>query len=249
MIQINGLKKIYSGNTVLDIEKLNVPANESFGLVGNNGAGKTTLFRLVLDLLRADSGQVNINQMNVATDEAWKRITGSYLDQGFLIDFLSPEEFFNFTGKVKGMSHDDIQLFLKQMEDFFNGEILGKKKLIRNLSMGNQQKIGIAAAFMGHPELVILDEPFNSLDPSTQIRLKQMIRQKKAEGKTTFLISSHDLNHISEICDRVVILENGKVVKDLHRDVDTLSSLESYFGVAAQKTESEVAIEATGLSE
>lgn len=231
MIQINNLQKSYNGNRAVDIEQLNIPAGESFGLVGNNGAGKTTLFRLLLDLLKADSGEAFIKDQAVARNENWKKITGSYLDQGFLIDFLSPEEYFNFTGKIKGLTKEEIQLYLADMEDFFNGEVLGKKKLIRNFSMGNQQKIGIAAAMMGHPEIIILDEPFNSLDPSTQIRLKQLIKKQKATTKSTFLISSHDLNHIAEVCDRVVILENGKIVHDLHTDNDTLASLESYFAV------------------
>ncbi len=231
MIQINNLQKSYNGNLAVDIEQLTIPAGESFGLVGNNGAGKTTLFRLLLDLLKADSGEAFIKDQAVARNENWKKITGSYLDQGFLIDFLSPEEYFNFTGKIKGLTKEEIQLYLADMEDFFNGEVLGKKKLIRNFSMGNQQKIGIAAAMMGHPEIIILDEPFNSLDPSTQIRLKQLIKKQKATTKSTFLISSHDLNHIAEVCDRVVILENGKIVHDLHTDNDTLASLESYFAV------------------
>jgi len=231
MIQINNLQKSYNGNRAVDIEQLTIPAGESFGLVGNNGAGKTTLFRLLLDLLKADSGEAFIKDQAVARNENWKKITGSYLDQGFLIDFLSPEEYFNFTGKIKGMTQDEIKTYLAEMEDFFNGEVLGKKKLIRNFSMGNQQKIGIAAAMMGNPELIILDEPFNSLDPSTQIRLKQLIKNQKASSKSTFLISSHDLNHIAEVCDRVVILENGKIVHDLHTDNDTLASLESYFAV------------------
>lgn len=231
MIQINNLQKSYNGNRAVDIEQLTIPAGESFGLVGNNGAGKTTLFRLLLDLLKADSGEAFIKDQAVARNENWKKITGSYLDQGFLIDFLSPEEYFNFTGKIKGLTKEEIQLYLADMEDFFNGEVLGKKKLIRNFSMGNQQKIGIAAAMMGHPEIIILDEPFNSLDPSTQIRLKQLIKKQKATTKSTFLISSHDLNHIAEVCDRVVILENGKIVHDLHTDNDTLASLESYFAV------------------
>lgn len=231
MIHIENLKKKYSGQVVLDIAELNISAGESFGLVGNNGAGKTTLFRSLLDLIKVDSGIISIHQIPVIENEAWKRITGSYLDQGFLIDFLSPEEFFNFTGRVKGMTSDEINDFLSEMEEFFNHEILGKKKLIRNLSMGNQQKIGIAAALMGNPELVLLDEPFNSIDPTTQIRLKNLIRRKKTENNITFLISSHDLNHITEVCDRIVVLENGLIKYDIKTSSDTLASLESYFAV------------------
>lgn len=231
MIQFNQLKKIYSGNTVLDIDNLQIAQGESFGLVGNNGAGKTTLFRLLLDLIRADIGNATIKNFDVARNEDWKRFTGSFLDAGFLIDFLSPEEFFAFTGKVKGLTKDEVDAFLAEMTDFFNHEVIGKNKLIRNLSMGNQQKTGIAAAMMGKPEIVILDEPFNSLDPSSQIRLKQLIKSKKANEKITFLISSHDLNHITEVCDRIVILENGKIVHDIQTSTDTLASLENYFAV------------------
>lgn len=231
MIQFNQLKKIYSGNTVLDIDNLQIAQGESFGLVGNNGAGKTTLFRLLLDLIRADIGNATIKNFDVARNEDWKRFTGSFLDAGFLIDFLSPEEFFAFTGKVKGLTKDEVDAFLAEMTDFFNHEVIGKNKLIRNLSMGNQQKTGIAAAMMGKPEIVILDEPFNSLDPSSQIRLKQLIKSKKTNEKITFLISSHDLNHITEVCDRIVILENGKIVHDIQTSTDTLASLENYFAV------------------
>ncbi|MDP3445321.1 MAG: ABC transporter ATP-binding protein [Ignavibacteria bacterium] len=231
MIKIENLQKSYSNNMVLNISELKIEAGESFGLVGNNGAGKTTMFRLLLDLIKADNGSISIESIDVAKEESWKHFTGSYLDQGFLIDFLSPEEFFEFTGKIKGMSKDDIQNYLHEMEEFFNHEILGKKKLIRNLSMGNQQKIGIAAAFMGNPKLVVLDEPFNSLDPTTQIRLKNLIKKKKAEKNITFMISSHDLNHITEVCDRIVVLENGVTVHDIKTGSNTLASLESYFAV------------------
>ncbi len=231
MIKISQLTKSYNGSEVLNISHLEIEKGISFGLVGNNGAGKTTLFRLVLDLIRPDSGMIEINGKNVAASSHWKLTTGSYLDQGFLIDFLRPEEYFEFTGRVKGMSKDDIQLFFHEMEDFFNGEIIGKKKLIRNLSMGNQQKIGIAATLMGRPELVVLDEPFNSLDPSTQIRLKNLVKKRKQEQNTTFLVSSHDLNHITEICDRIVVLHEGKVEHDIRTGDDTLKELEDYFAV------------------
>ena len=231
MIQINDLKKSYSGTTVLNIPTLSIEKGVNFGLVGNNGAGKTTLFRLLLDLIRADQGEVNINGENVAKSEDWKHQLGSYLDQGFLIDFLSPEEYFNFVGKTKGMSTGDIEAFLESMQEFFNGEVLGRKKLIRNLSMGNQQKTGIAAAMMADPEIVVLDEPFNSLDPTTQSRLVKLIKKMQETKGITFLISSHDLNHIAEVCDRIVVLHEGEVAQDIITGQDTLETLKAYFAV------------------
>lgn len=231
MISIKNLSKVYSGVTVLDIPELYIPKGESFGLVGNNGAGKTTLFRLILDLIRPNSGHVMSKDEDVAKNENWKQYTGSFLDGNFLIDFLTPEEYFDFNARIHGLSEDDLKSFLASMEDFFNGEILGKKKYIRDLSRGNKQKIGVASALMADPEVIILDEPFNGLDPSTQIRLINMLKNLDTNKDTTILVSSHDLNHVTEVCSRIAILENGVIVKDLKTNSTTLKELQSYFSV------------------
>jgi len=231
MITARNLTKVYNGTTVLNIPEISIEKGESFGLVGNNGAGKTTFFRLILDLIRPQSGLVNSKDRNVAGNEDWKSYTGSYLDRNFLIDYLTPEEYFDFSGKIHGLSEQDIHHFLENMKDFFNDEILGKNKFIRDLSRGNQQKIGVAASLMADPEVLILDEPFNSLDPSSQIRLKNMLNTLKKEKQVTMLISSHDLNHVTEVCDRIAILEKGIIVKDLKTNEGTLKELQSYFAV------------------
>lgn len=231
MIEISNLSKVYNGVTVLNIPSLHIGKGESFGLVGNNGAGKTTLFRLILDLIEATTGEVHINGLPVARREEWKESVGSFLDEGFLIDFLTPEEFFLFTGKVYGKNKQEVFEFLDGMEELFNGEILGGKKFIRDLSKGNQKKVGIAVSLIGEPEILILDEPFTALDPSSQIRLKRMLNELQEQHQTTLLISSHDLNHITEVCRRTVILEHGLVVKDFATSADTLHELENYFRV------------------
>ena len=231
MLTINNLSKVYSGATVLDIKELLIGKGESFGLVGNNGAGKTTLFRLILDLIRPETGFVLSKESDVSKSESWKYYTGSYLDRNFLIDFLTPEEYFEFNGRIHGISPEDLKSFLSSMEDFFNEEVLGRKKFIRDLSKGNQQKIGVAAALMAEPEVIILDEPFNGLDPSSQIRLINMLNKLKNEKQTTMLISSHDLNHVTEVCNRIAILEKGIIVKDLKTSENTLKELQSYFSV------------------
>jgi ABC-2 type transport system ATP-binding protein len=232
MISAKNLTKVYSGTTVLNIPEITIGKGESFGLVGNNGAGKTTFFRLILDLIRPQTGIVTSKEKNVAGHEEWKNYTGSYLDRNFLIDYLTPEEYFEFSGRIHGLSQEDIRQFLDSMKEFFNDEVLGKKKLIRDLSRGNQQKIGVASALMADPEVLILDEPFNSLDPSSQIRLKNMLNTLKKEKQVTMLISSHDLNHVTEVCDRIAILEKGVIVKDIHTTESTLEELESYFAVS-----------------
>ena len=231
MIKVTDLQKTYNGITVLDIPSLNIAQGESFGLVGNNGAGKTTFFRLILDLIEASKGEVMINEKKVMRNDEWKTITGSFLDENFLIDFLTPNEYFNFIGKLHKKTDGDIAVFLESMKDFFNGEIIENKKLIRDLSKGNQKKVGIAAALIGDPKILILDEPFTALDPSSQIRLKRFLNDLQSKFNMTMLISSHDLNHVTEVCKRIVVLEKGLVVKDLQTNTDTLKDLESYFAV------------------
>ncbi len=231
MIDVKDLSKAYHENVVLNIPALNIPKGESFGLVGNNGAGKTTFFRLILDLIRPTSGAVYIHSESVMGSIEWKRFTGSYLDEGFLIDFLSPEEYFEFLADINGLSKGDVKEFYDTFEEFFNNEVLGKKKFIRELSSGNQKKVGIAAALMTKPELLILDEPFNSLDPTTQIRLKNILKKIQDDRNVTALISSHDLIHVTEVCERIVVLEAGDIVHDIKTTSSTLKDLEKYFSV------------------
>lgn len=231
MIEVKNLTKKYGSATVLDIESLSIPEGESFGLVGNNGAGKTTLFRLILDLIRATSGTITSRGVDVTTTNDWKFYTGSYLDQRFLIDFLTPEEYFEFVSNIHGLKKGDLTAFYDEFEPFFSGEVLGKNKYIRDLSQGNRQKVGISAALMSKPEVVILDEPFNGLDPTTQIRLVKMLNEIRETRNTTVLVSSHDLNHISEVCTRVTILEQGKIIRDIAASENTMAELESYFAM------------------
>lgn len=229
MIQVTNLKKQYKQAVVLDIDQLEIPNSECFGLVGNNGAGKTTLFRIMLDLVRATEGIVMIDAEDVSKSETWKLTTGSFLDEHMLISYLTPEEYFESLRKIYGLSKGDLNLHLEKFADLFNGEVLGKKKYIRDLSKGNLKKVGIAAAFMGSPKVVFLDEPFENLDPSSQIRLKKLFVFEKESSNMTLMISSHDLNHVTEICDRIVLLEKGKIIKDLTKNEQMLAELESYF--------------------
>lgn len=228
IIAIN-LSKKYSGQTVLEIPNLEVPKGQRFGLVGNNGAGKTTLFSLFLDLIEASTGKVTINQIDVQTSEEWKPYTAAFIDESYLIGYLTVEEYYYFLGNLRGVSKEEINIWVQELEPFFNGDILGQKKYLRDLSKGNQKKAGIVGTLIGKPELVILDEPFANLDPSTQIRLKKLIRDEAEKHGTTFLISSHDLTHVTEVCNRIVLLEKGLAIKDIETTPETLKELESYF--------------------
>ena len=229
MITFNSLKKSYSRNVVLEINSLDIPKGQAFGLVGNNGAGKTTLFSLLLDLIKPTKGKVINNNIDVKESEDWKSFTSAFLDESFLISYLLPEEYFYFIGDLRGVSKTEVDNFLNQFEDLFNGEILGGKKYIRDLSKGNQKKVGIIAALIGSPKIIILDEPFANLDPTTQIRLKKIIKKLAQEKETTVLVSSHDLQDVTEVSERIVLLEKGKIVRDIKTDSKTLKELEEYF--------------------
>lgn len=229
MIHIEQLSKSYQGKKVLDIETLTIPSGESFGLVGNNGAGKTTLFSLLLDLIRADEGKVVNHEIDVSKSEAWKSHTSAFIDDSFIIDYLTAEEYFEFIGSLRGISAKDIRSHLELFSTFFNGEVWDQKKYLRDFSKGNQKKVGLAAAFLGTPKLIILDEPFANLDPSSQFKLKALLAEIAKEKESTLLISSHDLNHITEVCSRIVLLDKGEVKRDLQTHSSTLKELEAYF--------------------
>ncbi len=231
IISVENLQKKYKDIVAVEIPSLSIAEGESFGLVGNNGAGKTTLFRMILDLIRPTQGTVRSKEQNVGQTEAWKAYTGSYLDEGFLISYLTPDEYFGFVGNLHGLNKAEIDERLAPYEDFFHGEIRGVKKYIRDLSKGNQKKVGICAALLIQPEILILDEPFANLDPTTQIRLKNILRTFHTQQNATLLISSHDLNHVTEVCQRIVVLEKGNLVKDIATSETTLRELEDYFAV------------------
>jgi ABC-2 type transport system ATP-binding protein len=231
MIQVTQLSKTYNGTTVLNIPNLEIPKGQSLGLVGNNGAGKTTFFSLLLDLIQPTTGTLTNNEIQVNTSEDWKPFTAAFLDESFLIGYLTAEEYFYFIGDIRGQNKADVNALLEKHEEFFNDEILRNKKYLRDLSKGNQKKVGIIATLIGNPKVVILDEPFANLDPTTVSRLKKIIKELAENPDITVLVSSHDLQHTVEVCDRIVALNKGEIVKDIVTSAETLKELEAFFAV------------------
>ena len=230
MIQIDSLTKKFGGVEYINIPQLTINKGELIGLIGNNGAGKTTLFRLMLDLMKSDSGSVSINYKQVQLSEEWKNVTAAYLDDGFLIDYLTASEYFYFIGKLHGLNQQEVDDRVASYDYFFD-EGVNFKKYIRDLSKGNQFKVGIVACLIQKPELLILDEPFANLDPSSQIRLIKILQEFNVDQKTTIIVSSHDLNHIAKLSTRILLMHKGEMIKDISVSTDTLDELVDYFNV------------------
>ena len=236
MITINNLQKYFGEKKAVDIHNYTIQQGDMIGLVGNNGAGKTTLFRLILDLLKADAGVVCINNTDVSQSEEWKSFTGAFIDDGFLIDYLTPEEYFYFIGKMYGLSKEEVNTRLQAFERFMNGEVMGQKKFIRNFSAGNKQKIGIISAMLHHPSLLILDEPFNFLDPSSQAVIKHLLHKYNKDHNATIIISSHNLNHTVDVCSRIALLEHGTIIRNLiNVNNSAEKELEDYFNIVIEE--------------
>ena len=228
MITLSNLIKTYGSVTALDVPELTIKEGQIVGLVGNNGAGKTTMMRLILDLIRADQGTVTLDGKRVDQDPIWKTFTGSFLDGSFLVDFYTPEEFFDFVAEAYGFSQAEMERRLRAYETLMNGEIMGKGKLIHDHS--NRQKIGIIGAMLVNPRVLILDEPFNYLDPSSQLVVAKLIREMNRDLGTTVLVSSHNLTSINDLCDRLLLLEKGKILIDkAHEPGSVDPELEEYF--------------------
>lgn len=246
-IYVKNLIKTFGDRTAVSIPDFYFPSNELIGLVGNNGAGKTTLFRLILNLIKADSGTVDFclqegsptshrsgvkgeEELISNLEESWKSHIAAYMDESFLIDFLTPKEFFAFIAKVNNIAEAQKEEQLESLCAFLGDDILCGRKYIRDLSAGNKQKTGIAAALLSRPKFLILDEPFNFLDPSSQNQLKKLLMEYKERHKASVLISSHNLHHTTDISDRILLMESGSIIKNIGEVTDAeISDLEDYF--------------------
>lgn len=231
-IIIENLRKNFGEKTAVNINQFEIPSGQILGLVGNNGAGKSTLFRLMLDLIKADEGRVLMGSTDVSQTEEWKSWTGAFVDESFLIDYLTPDEYFQFVARISDTPDEEYQSFLARFEHFMAGELMGQNKLIRNLSAGNKQKVGIVAAMLLRPKVLILDEPFNFLDPSSQSAIKNLLLEYNRETGATILVSSHNLQHTVDISPRIALLENGVIIRDIdNADGKAQEELENYFKI------------------
>ena len=223
MIEVKNLTKKYGGNTALDDVSFKIRTGKIYGFLGPNGAGKSTTMNIITGSLAATSGTVQINGCDICDDpiEAKKQI--GYLPEiPPLYADMTPVEYLRFVAAAKGVKPARLD---KQVNEVMEqtGITHMKDRLISGLSKGYKQRVGIAQAMLGDPEVIILDEPTVGLDPQQIIDIRALIR-KLGQSKTVIL-SSHILAEIREVCDHIIIISRGKIVAD-----SSLEELESRAG-------------------
>ncbi len=222
----NVIKK-FKKSFQLTIEDITVHPGEIVGLIGNNGAGKTTLLKCILDLLKLDYGRIMINGRSHAKDDSWVLTTGAYLDRSYLFDFLTPTEYLERLRKNYRVEKSDFQRAIDQYDLFLQS--MNRSRYIRDLSDGNIQKIGIISSLLHMPELVILDEPFNFLDPTAQFQLVGILKDYCKNHHCTLIVSSHNLDHITKLATRLLLIEDGNIILDESNNDQAISRVNQYF--------------------
>ncbi len=230
-IHFSDVKKSYRGFT-LDVGQLHIKTGETIKLFGNNGAGKTTFLRLILDLISADNGVVKIDEKNVAMHFEWKKNTGSFLDESFLLPFYNSIEYFNFLNDIYKRNLPEISEYINQLDGLF-GEDFDLNKRIGTLSTGNKVKVGIAGVLLIKPKLLILDEPFANLDPRSKLNLIDILKSYKFKHPDTVIIlSSHELDITNRISGRTIVLDRGRIVLDKSSNLIGTDDLEKVLSIA-----------------
>ena len=212
MIEVKGLTKVYGNKTAVDNVSFKIRNGRIYGLLGSNGAGKSTTMNIITGCLSPTEGTVLINGYDICKQpiEA-KRQIGYLPEQPPLFTDMTPLEYLTFVAEAKGVSADILDRQVKEAMTLTDLSSV-QDRLIRNLSKGYRQRVGIAQAFLGSPDIVILDEPTVGLDPKQLAEIRALIR--KLGSKMTVIISSHILSEIAELCDHVIILSEGRVVAD-----------------------------------
>lgn len=220
MIEVKGLTKKYGAHTAVNNVSFKIRNGRIYGLLGPNGAGKSTTMNIIAGCLSPTDGTVLINGYDICDQpiEA-KRQIGYLPEQPPLFGDMTPFEYLCFVAEAKGVKDDLIDRQVKEAMSVT--DILPvKDRLIRNLSKGYRQRVGIAQTMLGTPDIIILDEPTVGLDPKQLTEIRALIR--KLGEKLTVIVSSHILSEISELCDHVIILSNGQVVAN-----DDMAALEA----------------------
>lgn len=227
MIEVNNLTKKYGNHLAVDHISFKIEKGKIYGFLGPNGAGKTTTMNMITGYIAATEGEVKVNGHDVFLEpELAKKSIGYLPELPPVYMEMTPEEYLRFAAELKGVEKSKIK---PMVEDVMNmtGVSGMRKRLIRNLSKGYRQRVGLAQALLGYPEILILDEPTVGLDPKQIIEMRELIKSLKVNH--TIVLSSHILTEISEVCDEVIIITNGKLVaSDSLANLSRLSELKNH---------------------
>lgn len=219
ILEINNLTKSFGTNKVLDGIGFVVPENCIYGLIGANGAGKTTTMKLILGLLKADEGTVEVCGERVSFGETkTNRMIGYLPDVPSFYSYMRPKQYLKLCADIVGLENKIAMLRIEELIDLVG--LSGDNKKIGSFSRGMKQRLGVAQALLSEPKLLICDEPTSALDPIGRKEILDILQRIK--GKTTVLFSTHILSDVEKICDRIAVLNNGKIALETGmRDLKT----------------------------
>lgn len=226
MLKITDLNKRFGDKKVLKGLNLSVPEHSIFGFVGKNGAGKTTTMKIVLGLLQADSGEIEVNGERVVYGQtATNRFIGYLPDVPEFYSFMTAAEYLAFCGEITGMEKSEIEERVRELLDLVG--LGGENHRIKGFSRGMKQRLGIAQALLNRPKLLICDEPTSALDPIGRKEILDILLSVK--DQTTVLFSTHILSDVERICTDVAFLDNGVIrIQGKLADIKTKYRREEY---------------------
>ncbi|MFN5083378.1 ABC transporter ATP-binding protein [Brevundimonas sp.] len=210
VIATRGLTKTFGGVKALDRLDLIIPKGGIYGVLGPNGAGKSTLFRILLGLIRPTAGEAEVLGGPIVAPGALRR-TGSMIETPRFPPFLSARQVLGWLARAQGLSPDagEIARWLDRV-----GLAAAADRRVRGFSVGMMQRLGVAAALLHRPDLVILDEPTSGMDPPGIQEMRALIRSLAADDGVTVILASHQLLEVQRVCDRVAILNKGRLVRE-----------------------------------
>ena len=207
-VEVSNVTKSFGAIKAVDEVSFSVGKGEIFGLLGPNGAGKTTTIRLILDIFKPESGEVEV--LGGPMNEATKNRIGYMPEERGLYQDIPLERCLVYLGSLKGLSPAEVRQRAGEYMERFD-LVEHKDKKIKELSKGMQQKAQIIATLLHRPELVIIDEPFSGLDPVNTQMVKSLLRDLHAQG-VTIIMSTHQMHQVEELCDRIMLINHGRVV-------------------------------------
>ena len=213
VITTNGLTKSYKGKPAVDHVSMKVHKGDIYGFIGRNGAGKSTTLKMLCGLVYPTAGEIQLFEGSVM-DEAARRRIGILIEEAGLYPNLTARENMMLKARYLGLVSDDS---VDQALELMNISDTGKKK-VKNFSMGMKQRLGIAMALLGNPDLLILDEPINGLDPEGIREIRECLQRLNEQAGKTIIISSHILGELSKLANRYGIIKDGQLVQQITKE-------------------------------